>query len=212
MGSPWKETWDKEVCVGGLFGSWCQGMNNIAKDQSMVYYLVGHIVGSRVQFHQDTLKNMRKASKNYLSEHWHFLIAVYLHWLRLVLSVCGQGHLSSTSMLLLVHAFKLDYTSASPHTPPLLAVLEKHIKQRKYSVHLGQNAFFPKWAKAAVKPEVWPRGYETGTQGVLFSIRDKLPCLGPVSGLRSLVPNPAKGRRMLYSGLWGLWFCAYWAQ
>lgn len=135
----------------------------------------------------------------------HFLIAVSLHWLRLILSVRVQGQVSFP--LLCYFLFMLSsWTTLLPAlTLPLLAVLEKHTKLRKYSVHLGQNAFSPKWVKGAMKPEVWPRGYETGTQGVLFSICDKLPCLGPVSGLRSLVPNPAKSRRILYSGLWGLW-------
>lgn len=141
MGSPWKETWDKEVCVGGLFGSWCQGMNNIAKDQSMVYYWVGHIVGSRAQFHQDTLKNVRKASKNYPSEHWPFLncglstlVEAYLE------CACARASLFSTSVLLLVHAFKLDYTSASPHTPPAGSVGEAH-KTKKVQCALGPKCF-----------------------------------------------------------------------
>lgn len=88
-------------------------------------------------------------------------------------------------------------------TLPLPAVLEKlwHTKLRKYGVHLGQKAVSLKWVKAAVKPEVRPRGYKTGTWSALFSVRDKLLRLGPVSDLRSLVPNPTKGRTMPCSGL-----------
>lgn len=116
--------------------------------------------------------------------------------------VCANASLPSTSSCSLFT--QLGWATLPPvPTRPLLAVLEKlwHTKLRKYGVHLGQKAVSLKWVKAAVKPEVRPKGCKTGTRGALFSIHEKLLCPGPVSDLRSLVPNPMKGRRMLCSGL-----------